>query len=428
MRRVVVTGIGAISPIGTSAHTSFDNLLQGKHGIRPIEHFDPAQFACKTTFAAQVSSQLDASTLAPFKHMDDSTRTKLLKKIDRHQMFAMIAAAEAIQEAGLDNLDDEPLRLRIGVNLATGVGGLNSLEVCAAKAVSGKKQSPFGNLMFLPNLAAGYVASHWNFGGPNNAHCTACAASAHSIIDACNAIKGGEAEIIVAGGAEASVTPVGIATFNAQNALSTRNHDLATASRPFTTDRDGFVMGEGAACLVLEEYDHAITRGAKIYCEIVGFGRTSDGYTGQALSAPHPQGSGAQRAMQNALNMAGLNIQDVQYVNTHSTSTAADSIEVLAIKNTFADHANKLAVSGTKSQTGHLLGAAAAIEAVFTVLALQQQTLPYTLNLTTENVDPSCLGVDLIMLTPQKMKVNAALSNSFGFGGTNASIAFKTLG
>ncbi|WP_105166580.1 beta-ketoacyl-[acyl-carrier-protein] synthase family protein [Pseudoalteromonas sp. T1lg23B] len=427
MRRIVVTGIGAISPIGDSAHTSFENLLQGKHGIRPIEHFDPVQFACKTTFAAQISSQLDAHTLAPFKHMDDSARTKLLKKMDRHQMFAMIAAAEAIHEAGLDNLTNERLQHRIGVNFATGVGGLNSLELCAAKAASGKKQSPFGNLMFLPNLAAGYVASHWNFGGPNNAHCTACAASAHSMIDACNAIKSGEADIIVAGGAEASVTPVGIATFNAQNALSTRNADPMTASRPFTRDRDGFVMGEGAACLVLEEYDHAITRGAKIYCEIVGFGRTSDGYTGQALSAPHPQGSGAQRAMQNALNMAGLNTQDVQYINTHSTSTAADSIEVLAIKNTFSDHAARIAVSGTKSQTGHLLGAAAAIEAVFTVLALKHQTLPFTLNLTSDNVDPDCQGVDLVMQSARQVEVNVALSNSFGFGGTNASIAFKTL-
>ncbi|CAM4304170.1 beta-ketoacyl-[acyl-carrier-protein] synthase family protein [Pseudoalteromonas byunsanensis] len=427
MRRIVVTGIGAISPIGTSAQSSFDSLLQGKHGIQPIEHFDPVQFACKTTFAAQVSSQLDANTLAPFKYMDDSARTKLLKKLDRHQMFAMIAAAEAISEAGLDNLTDEQLRHRIGVNIATGVGGLNSLEVCAAKAANGKKQSPFGNLMFLPNLAAGYVASHWNFGGPNNAHCTACAASAHSIIDGCNAIKSGEAEIIVAGGAEASVTPVGIATFNAQNALSTRNTDLTAASRPFTIDRDGFVMGEGAACLVLEEYDHAITRGAKIYCEIVGFGRTSDGYTGQALSAPHPHGSGAQRAMQNALNMANLHTQDVQYINAHSTSTAADSIEVLAIKKTFAEHAAQLAVSGTKSQTGHLLGAAAAIEAVFTVLALKHQMLPFTLNLTTSNVDPDCLGVDLIMQSARQAEVNVALSNSFGFGGTNAAIAFKAL-
>ncbi|WP_172971635.1 beta-ketoacyl-[acyl-carrier-protein] synthase family protein [Pseudoalteromonas sp. A25] len=425
MRRIVVTGIGAISPIGNTAQNSFENLLQGKHGIRPIEHFSPEQFACKTTFAAQVCANLDPSTLPPFKQMDDSTRTKLLKKLDRHQLFAMVAAAEAITEAGLDTITNELQLQRIGVNIATGVGGLNSLEVCAGKAAKGKKQSPFGNLMFLPNLAAGYVASHWNFGGPNNSHSTACAASAHSIIDACNAIKGGEAEIIIAGGAEASVTPVGISTFNAQNALSTRNSEPQVASRPFTHDRDGFVMGEGAACLVLEEYDHAITRGVHVYCEIVGFGRTSDGFTGQALSAPHPQGLGAQRAMQTALNMADINTTEIDYINTHSTSTAADSIEVQAIKNAFAGHAKHIAVSGTKSQTGHLLGAAAAIEAVFTVLALKHQILPYTLNLTPDNVDANCQGVDLIMQKPMQKPVRYALSNSFGFGGTNASLAFK---
>ncbi|CAH9060256.1 3-oxoacyl-[acyl-carrier-protein] synthase 2 [Pseudoalteromonas sp. CIP111854] len=425
MRRIVVTGIGAISPIGDTAQSSFENLLQGRHGIRPIEHFNPTEFACKTLFASQVSENLNPAALAPFKNMEDSTRTKLLKKLDRHQLFAMIAAAEAIIEAGLNTITNEHILHRIGVNIATGVGGLNSLELCAGKAANGKKQSPFGNLMFLPNLAAGYVASHWNFGGPNNSHSTACAASAHSIIDACNAIKSGEAEIIVAGGAEASVTPVGIATFNAQNALSTRNNEPCAASRPFTHDRDGFVMGEGAACLVLEDYDHAITRGAKVYCEIVGFGRTSDGYTGQALSAPHPQGLGAQRAMQTALNMADINTTEVDYINAHSTSTAADSIEVLAIKNTFAEHAKHISVSGTKSQTGHLLGAAAAIEAVFTVLALKSHTLPYTLNLTPDNADPACQGVDLIMQKPMQKPVRYALSNSFGFGGTNASLAFK---
>ncbi|EPE37555.1 3-oxoacyl-[acyl-carrier-protein] synthase 2 [Candidatus Photodesmus katoptron] len=426
MKRIVITGFGAISPIGLNANESFKSLLQGKHGFRRITNFVPEKLGCKTTFAAQISENFNLIHHFPFSEMSIQEQKKQIKKLDRHQVFAMIAASEAIKMAGLDSIQNKKQLDRIGVNFSTGVGGMNSFETCVATSIAGKKQSPFGNLKFLPNIAAGYISNYWNFTGPNNAHCTACAAGAHSIADGYNAIFTGEADIIIAGASEASITPVGISTFNAQTALSVNNNSIDTASRPFTVDRNGFVMGEGGACLVLESFKSAQERGAKIYAELSGFCRTADGNTGQAITSPHPNGNGAKRAILGALERSGKSLYDVDYINTHSTSTIADFVEIKAIKEVFKEHAIKVLVSATKASTGHLLGASGAIEAVFTVLSIINNTVPYTRNLTMKNIDKACLGVNHVMEKPKRTNINLALSNSFGFGGTNVCVAISS--
>lgn len=422
-RRVVITGVGAVTPLGAGAFESFDALLSGGHGFGRVESL--AEFAgCKTHFAARVSDRFDPANFLSSTGMSPENQKKMLKKLDRHQVFALAAAAEAIESAGLEGTTDEALLDRIGVNFATGIGGLEAVEQCTLTVHSGKKQSPFGNLKFLPNIAAGYISSLWDFRGPNNAHCTACAAGAHSISDAFNAIAMDEADIIVAGGAEAAITPVGISTFNAQSALSTRNESPEFASRPFSNDRDGFVMGEGAACLVLEELGHALARGARIYAELLGFGRTGDGRTGGAITAPHAEGLGAKRSILAALRMAGRSPENVDYINAHATSTGADGIEIKAILQALGEHARDVAVSATKSATGHLLGASGALAAVFTVLSIVKGAVPFTRNLSEGNLSEDCRGVRHIVDRYLEKPINLALSNSFGFGGTNSCLAF----
>ena len=422
--RVVITGIGAVSPLGGNANESFESLVRGEHGIRKIERFDPVEFACKTFFAAQIDQKFDACKFSPFRDLSLAEQTKQLRKLDRHQIFALIAAAEAIEMAQLHGVTDEEKLHRIGVNFSTGTGGLESIEQCTTISRSGSRQSPFGNLKFLPNIAAGYIASTWGFSGPNNAHCTACAAGSHSIADGYNAIVSGEADIIVAGGAEAAITPVGIGSFNAQFAMSTENDVPEKASRPFSADRHGFVMGEGAAAIVLEDLSHALERGATILAELVSFCRTGDGKTGGAITAPHPQGLGAKRAIEGAIIRSGRPATSVDFVNAHATSTHADAIEIRAIRDALGSHAANVPVSATKSCTGHLLGASGALQAVFTVLSIKRGIVPFTRNLTEHNLDPECVGVQHVFGESLRQKVDFALSNSFGFGGTNVCLAF----
>lgn len=422
--RVVVTGIGAISPLGGNAEESFDRLVRGEHGVRKIERFNPVEFSCKTWFAAQIDESFDPCKFSPFKDLSSAEQTKQLKKYDRHQIFALIAAAEAIEMAKLNDETDEEKLHRIGVNFSTGVGGLESVEQCTIISQSGSRQSPFGNLKFLPNIAAGYIASTWGFSGPVNAHCTACAAGSHSIADGYNAIVSGEADVVVAGGTEAAITPVGIATFNAQSAMSTENDAPEKASRPFADDRRGFVMGEGAAALVLEDLSHALKRGATILGELVSFCRTGDGATGAAITAPHPKGLGARRAMEGAIRKSGRPTNSVDFISAHATGTLADAIEIRAIRDALGSHASNVVVSATKSCTGHLLGASGALQAVFTVLSIKRGIVPFTRNLTESNIDPECVGVRHVLGESLRLKVNFALSNSFGFGGTNVCLAF----
>lgn len=425
MKRIVITGFGSISPLGTNAMDSFNALVRGEHGFRKIGRFSSDE-CCKTHFAAQVDENFTPREHSPFKEMPPKEQQKQLKKFDRHQIFALVAAAEAVKMANLNDISDDEFLDRIGVNFATGVGGLESAEECTLTAHAGKKQSPFGNLKFLPNIAAGYIASFFDFRGPNNAHCTACAAGAHSIADGFNAISTGEADIIIAGGTEAAITPVGISTFNAQSALSTRNDAPEIACRPFTTDRDGFVMGEGAACVVLEELSHALHRKATIYAELLGFCRTGDGRTGGTITAPHPEGRGAKRAILGAIKMSGKPANSVDYINAHGTSTLADKIEINAIREALCEHAPNVAVSATKSSTGHLLGASGALGAVFTILSIVKGVVPYTRNLTKENLSKDCEGVHHVMNQAIEKPINFALSNSFGFGGTNSCLAFSS--
>lgn len=428
MTRVVITGFGAISPIGVDIPNHLESLKKGSHGLTKIDRFDPLTKGCKTTFCAAIPSDFDPAEHSPFKEMEKRERTKYLRKLDLHQVYALVAAGEAIAMANLNGISDDESLDEIGVNIATGAGGLAATEACTILTEAGKKQTPFNNLKFLPNIAAGYISSLWDFRGPNNSHSTACAAGSHSIIDSYNAIILGEAKVMIAGGAEAAITPVGISTFNAQTALSTRNDDFEVASRPFTKDRDGFVMGEGSGCLVLEEYEHAKARGAHIYAELVGYGRTGDGATGGSITAPHPKGRGGKRAMIKALKQANRDVSEVDYVNGHSTSTGADSIEIKSIIEVLgSENAEKTPVSGTKSFTGHLLGASGALEAVFSVMSIENNLIPFTNNLTPENLDDECKGVQHVFEKPLNQDVNFVLSNSFGFGGTNACLAFSSV-
>ena len=412
LKRVVVTGLGAITPIGNTAPETWAALLNGVSGAGPITQFDASKF--KTQFACEVKG-FDAS-----KHFD----RKEARKYDRYAQLALVSATEAIEDAALD-LEKEDLN-RIGVIFAAGIGGIRSFEdeVRDYSDERGPRFNPFFIPKIIADIAAGHISIKYGFRGPNFATVSACASSTNAIADAFNYIRLGKANVIVAGGAEAAVAIVGVGGFNAMNALSTRNDSPQTASRPFSGSRDGFVLGEGAAGLVLEEMEHAVARGAKIYAEVVGSGLSADAYH---LTASHPEGLGAILVMQNALEDAGLTPDAIDYINVHGTSTPIGDIsEVRAIKQVFGDHAYELNISSTKSMTGHLLGAAGAVEALASVLAVKNDIVPPTINHAAGDDDPEIdYKLNFTFNKAQKRTVRAALSNTFGFGGHNASVIVK---
>ncbi|MGE5342133.1 MAG: beta-ketoacyl-ACP synthase II [Candidatus Omnitrophota bacterium] len=408
LRRVVITGMGIISPVGKTAAESWENIRNGRSGIGKITRFDTTEFGTK--IAAEVKDY------DPFNYFD----RKEAKKFDPYIQYALIASEEAVKDSGL-NLDQID-RERAGVFVGSGIGGISTIE--ANKELLMEKGpsrvSPFFLPASLANLASGQVSIRFGFKGPNMASVTACAASTHSIGDSFKIIQKGDANIMLAGGAEYPITQLGIAGFSVMKALSTRNDEPLKACRPFDRDRDGFVAAEGSAMFVLEDLEHAVRRGAKIYAEIVGYGATSDAFH---MTAPDPEASGATRTMQIAIQSAGIQREDVAYINAHGTSTPLnDKIETQAIKQVFGEHAYKLKISSTKSMTGHMLGATGAAEAMFCVFALRESFIPPTVNY--ENRDDEC---DL-NYTPNvgvPMDFTYALSNSFGFGGTNGSLIFK---
>ena len=412
LKRVVVTGLGAITPIGNTAPETWAALLNGVSGAGPITQFDASKF--KTQFACEVKG------FDPLQHFD----RKEARKYDRYAQLALVAASEAIDDAAFD-LEKEDLN-RIGVIFSAGIGGIRSFEdeVRDYNEERGPRFNPFFIPKIIADIAAGHISIKYGFRGPNFATVSACASSTNAIADAFNYIRLGKANAIVAGGAEAAVAIVGIGGFNAMNAISTRNDSPQTASRPFSGSRDGFVLGEGAAGLILEEMDHAMARGAKIYAEVVGAGLSADAYH---LTASHPEGLGAILVMQNALEDAELAPDAIDYINVHGTSTPiGDMSEVKAIKHVFGEHAYKLNISSTKSMTGHLLGAAGAVEALASVLAVKNDIVPPTINHAEGDDDPEIdYKLNFTFNKAQKRTVRAALSNTFGFGGHNASLIVK---
>jgi len=414
LKRVVVTGLGAITPLGSNVMETWENILNGVSGAAPLTHFDASKF--KTKFACEVKN------FDPSKYFD----RKEARKLDLYAQYAIAAADEALENCGvnLETVDKD----EVGVIFAAGIGGITTFEEEIGYYYANKELGPKFNPFFIPkmisDIAAGQISIKYGFHGPNYSTCSACASSTNAIIDAFTNIRMGKANMIVAGGAEATITPGGIGGFNAMNAISTLNESPATASRPFSKSRDGFVMGEGSACLILEELEHAIARGANILCEVVGGGMSADAYH---LTATHPEGLGAKLVMKRALKDAGLNPEDIDYINVHGTSTPVGDIsESKAIKDVFGDHAYKLNISSTKSMTGHLLGAAGAIEAIFTVLSVVNDIVPPTINFTPGDEDPEIdYKLNFTFNKAQKRIVNAALSNTFGFGGHNASVIVK---
>ncbi|OKH52807.1 beta-ketoacyl-[acyl-carrier-protein] synthase II [Calothrix sp. HK-06] len=407
-KRVVITGVGAITPIGNTQANYWEALLAGKNGIDYITHFDTSRHDCR--IAGEVKN------FNPYEYMD----RKEAKRMDRFAQFGVSAAKQALADAKLviNNRNAE----QIGVVIGSGVGGLKVMEEQQTVYINRgpDRCSPFTIPMMIANMAAGLTAIHIGAKGPNSCVVTACAAGANAIGDAFRLIQGGYAQAMIGGGCEAAITPVGMAAFAACKALSFRNYDPARASRPFDKYRDGFVMGEGAGILVLEELQHALNRGARIYAEMVGYGMTCDAYH---VTSPVPGGEGAARAMRLALKDASLTPEMVSYINAHGTSTPAnDSTETAAMKSVLGEHAYKVAVSSTKSMTGHLLGASGGIEAVATVLAVTNNKIPPTINL--ENPDPEC-DLDYVPNLNRDCSVEVALSNSFGFGGHNVTLAFK---
>ena len=407
-RRVVVTGIGLICGVGNTTEEIWRNLLVGKSGVARITHFDAAQFACQ--IAAEVKN------FDPLKFVEK----KELKKMGRFIYLALAAAHEAMKASGLQVAED--ISTRTGVHIGSGIGGFDVIEREHLNLINGgpRKISPFFIPASIVNLAAGHISIRYNAKGPNEATCTACTSSAHSIGDAYKIIARCDADVMIAGGTEAAITPMGVGGFAAMRALSTRNDAPEKASRPWDSGRDGFVIGEGAGILILEELEFARRRGAKILAEIVGYGMSGDAHH---ITQPAENGDGAYRVMLNTLNDAKVQPQQVDYINAHGTSTdLGDKLETIAIKRAFGDHARKLAVSSTKSMTGHLLGGAGGLEAGITILALRDQILPPTANL--DNPDPEC-DLDYVPNHPRKAKVEYAMSNSFGFGGTNGALLFR---
>ncbi|RMC34427.1 beta-ketoacyl-ACP synthase II [Paracoccus alkanivorans] len=413
MRRVVVTGLGMVTPLASGVEATWERLLAGKSGAGPITRFDPkdvaTQYACEIPFG-------DGSdgTFNP----DDWMAPKDRRKVDDFILYGMAAAEQAVKDAGWEPEDEEE-RLRTGVMIGSGIGGLTSIAETAVliKERGPRRVSPFFIPGALINLISGQVSIRYGFKGPNHAVVTACSTGAHAIGDASRLIMLGDADVMIAGGAEAPISEIGIAGFNACKALSTkRADDPQAASRPYDEDRDGFVMGEGAGVVVLEEYEHAKARGAKIYAEVIGYGLSGDAYH---ITAPAEDGDGGYRAMQNALRSAGIGPEQIDYINAHGTSTMADTIELAAVERLMGESAKDAVMSSTKSSIGHLLGAAGAVEAIFCVLAIRDQICPPTINLDNPAVQPK---LDLAANAAVRRKVNVALSNSFGFGGTNASL------
>jgi 3-oxoacyl-[acyl-carrier-protein] synthase II len=409
-KRVVVTGMGVISPVGLTIEEFWKNLLNGKSGVGYITKFDTTNFATK--FAAEVKN------FDPVNYID----RKLAQRMDIFTQFAMAATEMAIQDAGL-NSDSKIDKERVAVVYASGIGGMwtyHTQHELFFKTGSPRHISPFTVPMMIIDIAAGYISIRYGYKGPNYATVSACASSANAITDAVMLIERGLADVVITGGTESAICPMGIGSFNAMRALSTRNDAPEKASRPFDADRDGFVMGEGAGTLILESLEHALNRGAKIYAEVAGFGLTADAYH---ITAPAPNGEGAARSMSMALKDAGLLPEDIDYINAHGTSTKEnDKNETQAIKTVFGEHAYKLAVNSTKSMIGHLLGAAGAVEAIATILSITTGKIHPTINY--ENPDPEC---DLFYVPNKAIdrEVKAAISNSFGFGGHNVSIVFK---
>jgi len=404
----VVTGLGLVSPVGLDVKTSWENILAGKSGIRPIEHFDVSDFSVR--FGGSVWGFDVSKIMSP----------KEARKMDPFIHYGIAAAKEAIEDAGLEVTDENAER--IGVHIGSGIGGLPGIEKGHEAYVKGgpRKISPFFVPSNIINMISGNLSIMYGMKGPNLAMVTACATATHGIGDAARIIEYGDADVMIAGGAEMATSPCGLGGFAAARALSTRNDDPQTASRPWDVDRDGFVLADGAGVLVLEEYEFAKRRGAKIYAELSGFGMSGDAYH---MTAPSEGGEGASRCMNAALRNAGMNPEQVDYINAHGTSTpAGDRAEVMAAKRSFGDHAYKLAMSSTKSMTGHALGAAGGLEAVFTVLAIVDQVAPPTINIF--NQDPEC-DLDFVPGTAREMNINVAISNSFGFGGTNGTLIFR---
>ncbi|ANU64057.1 beta-ketoacyl-ACP synthase II [Muribaculum intestinale] len=415
LKRVVVTGLGTLNPLGNDVDTTWKNAVDGVSGAGPITHFDASKF--KTQFACEVK---DFNT-------NDHFDRKKARQLDLYAQYAIVAAKQAIDDAALNSegLDKN----RVGVIVAAGIGGLHTFEEEAGYfALHGEEQGPKYNPFFIPkmiaDIASGHISMEYGYHGPNYGVVSACATSTNAIIDAFNLIRLGKADAIVTGGAEAAIYPAGVGGFNSMHALSTRNDSPATASRPFSASRDGFVMGEGSAVLILEELEHAKARGAKIYAEIVGGGMSADAYH---LTATHPEGLGAKLVMENALEDAEMKPEDIDYINVHGTSTpVGDKSEVKAIKEVFGDHAYKLNISSTKSMTGHLLGATGALEALFCIKAVQDDIVPPTINHADDDLDEEIdYNLNFTFNKAQKRTVNAALSNTFGFGGHNASLIVK---
>ncbi|OGI58435.1 MAG: beta-ketoacyl-[acyl-carrier-protein] synthase II [Candidatus Muproteobacteria bacterium RBG_19FT_COMBO_61_10] len=409
-RRVVITGMGIVSPLGNSVDQNWANIVAGKSGIDTITQFDATGFSC--TMAGEVKD------FDPVRYMTE----KEARKMDRFIQLGMAAGIDAFKDSGLEVTSENAER--IGVHIGSGIGGLNTIEAGTRTLIEkGQRRiSPFYIPMSIINMISGNLSIRFGLQGPNLAMVTACATATHAIGDAARLIEYGDADVMVAGGAESAITPTGIAGFGNARALSGRNDDPATASRPWDRDRDGFIMGEGAGIVVLEELEHARKRGARIYAELAGFGMSGDAYH---MTSPAEGGEGAARCMRNALRNAGINTGQVQYINAHGTSTPlGDKAETNAAKVAFGDHAYKLAMSSTKSMIGHLLGAAGGVEAVYTALAIQHQVAPPTINLF--NPDPGC-DLDYVPNTARDMRIDVALSNSFGFGGTNGTLVMRRL-
>ncbi|MDC3260478.1 beta-ketoacyl-ACP synthase II [Winogradskyella sp.] len=413
LKRVVVTGLGALTPIGNTKDEYWDALVSGKSGAAPVTHFDAEKF--KTQFACEVKN---------FEVTDFIDR-KLARQMDKFSQYAMVASDEAIADANLDL--DALDKYRVGVIWGAGIGGLETFQEEVLNYAKGDGTPRF-NPRFIPkmiaDIAPGNISIKYGFMGPNYTTVSACASSANSMIDALNNIRLGHCDVVITGGSEAAVTIAGMGGFNAMHAMSTRNESPETASRPFDANRDGFVLGEGSGAIVLEDYDHAKARGAKIYAEVVGGGLSSDAYH---MTAPHPDGIGVIAVMKHCLENAGLNPEDVDHINTHGTSTPlGDVAELKAISEVFGSHAKSININSTKSMTGHLLGAAGAIEAIASILAIEHGIIPPTINHETvdENIDPE---LNLTLNKAQKRDIKVAMSNTFGFGGHNACVLFKKL-
>ncbi|NPD53845.1 beta-ketoacyl-ACP synthase II [Prevotella sp. PTAC] len=414
LKRVVVTGLGAVTPVGNNPEETWNNLVNGVSGAAPITLFDASKF--KTQFGCEVKNLNFA------EYID----RKEMRKMDRYTQLAFVSAIQAVKdsEMNLDTID----KTRVGVIFGVGIGGIKTFEdevkYYGVNEENGPKFNPFFIPKMIADIAAGQISIHFGFHGPNYATTSACASSSNALADAFNQIRLGKADVVVSGGAEAAICAVGVGGFNAMHALSTRNDDPAHASRPFSKSRDGFIMGEGAGCLILEELEHAKARGAKIYAEMVGEGASADAYH---ITASHPEGLGACLVMENALKDAGLKPEDIDYINVHGTSTPVGDIsEAKAIKKVFGDAAYKLNISSTKSMTGHLLGAAGAVEAMATVLAVKNDIVPPTINHDEDDRDEEIdYDLNFTFNKAQKRTVRAAISNTFGFGGHNACVVFK---